>query len=193
MRLCYGSVLLICLLLALLPAGTGHATQIEHRTPRQLGEQAEIVVRGRVESSESFWNDKHTKVFTRTRIAVDEAYKGDRRSTVELLQLGGVVGSLRVTVHGAPVWRVGQEVLLFAEPYDERYFRVSGFCQGKLLVVRDEQTGEAFIETPPTDGVEVLGAPGAAGEQARGIPGRTPLEDFIRHALGASDREEVQR
>ncbi len=197
MKLCCGRLLGMCLLLALLPAA-GHATQIELRTPRQLGEQAEIVVRGRVESSESFWNDARTKVFTRTRIAIDETYKGAPRATVDIIQLGGVVDGIRVTVHGAPIWRVGQEVLLFAEPYDDQYFRVSGFCQGKFRVMRDEATDEAYIETPPAPDLEVPGTPAAGGPAAAGrTPSSTarvtPLDEFVSHALGAARSEGVPR
>jgi hypothetical protein len=182
----------MCLLLALWPA-TGQATQIERRTPRQLGEQAEVVVRGHVESSESFWNEKHTKVFTRTRIVVDETYKGDPGPAVDVIQLGGVIDNLRVTVHGAPQWRVGQEVLLFAEPYDEIDYRVSGFCQGKFRVMRDELTGEAYIQTPPAGGVEVLGAPATGGRAAAPDHWGTPLDEFVGRALGTFESGEVPR
>jgi hypothetical protein len=158
------------------------ATQVLYRTPQQLGGQSELVIRGRVESSESYWNEQHTKIFTRTRIAVDEAYKGIAPATVDIVQLGGIVGSMKVTVHGALRWRVGDEVLLFAEAYDAESYRVSGFSQGRFSVERDLKTGEAFIRTPRMEGVKLLGAPpeGEARTEARGVP----LDEFVAQALG---------
>ncbi len=120
------------------------ATQVVSLTPRQLGEQSELVVRGKVVDVRSFWNDKRTKIYTTTRIAVDESYKGSGSGMVDLLQMGGVVDDVKVTVHGALEWRTGEEVLLFLESPDGRSFQVSGFSQGKFNIKRNTRTGEAF-------------------------------------------------
>ncbi len=179
---CIRHVICVCLVLFLCPAAA-NATLVEYRSPRQLGDQSQLVVRGRVQSVESYWNNKHTKVFTRTRIAIDETYKGSARSAIDVIQLGGVVGNLRVTVHGAPHWEVGEEVLLFAEPYDAGNFRVSGFSQGKFRIERDPKTGTPYIQAPPIEGTGILrGPPGGEvrGPSRRGVP----LEDFVSHALG---------
>lgn len=176
---------LVCLwlMLMLLPTLT-HATQFEYRSPRQLGEQATLVVRGRVQSVESYWNAKHTKIFTRTRIAVDETYKGDHEPTVDVIQLGGVVGNVRVTVHGALGWKVGEEVLLFAEPYDPGTYRVSGFSQGKFEIWRDRTTDAAYIHAPRIEGVRILGVPSAERQARVRAPQGVPLDEFVSHALG---------
>jgi hypothetical protein len=179
---CARHVICVCLVLILCPAAA-HSTLVEYRSPRQLGDQSKLVARGRVQSVESYWNDKHTKVFTRTRIAVDETYKGSPRSAIEVIQLGGVVGNLRVTVHGAPHWEVGEEVLLFAEPYDAGDFRVSGFSQGKFRIERDPKTGTPYIQAPPIEGMSILRAPPDGGVRAPSRRG-VPLEDFVNHALG---------
>jgi hypothetical protein len=179
---CVRHVICVCLVLILCPA-VARATLVEYRSPRQLGDQSEVVVRGSVESVESYWNDKHTKVFTRTRIAVDETYKGSPRSAINVIQLGGVVGNIRVTVHGAPHWEVGEEVLLFAGPYDAGDFRVSGFSQGKFRIERDPKTGKPYIQAPPVEGMSILGASPDGEVRVRSRRG-VPLEDFVSHALG---------
>ncbi|MFZ1948189.1 MAG: hypothetical protein WAW06_11635, partial [bacterium] len=97
--------LAIHLLLVLGLSSLTQATQLLYKSPQDLGDEAAIVVRGRVESVESYWNTKHTKIFTRTRIAVDESYKGSAGPTVDIVQLGGVVGNVKVTVQGALQWR----------------------------------------------------------------------------------------
>jgi hypothetical protein len=174
---------LACLCFLLLAWATfAWCTLLEYRSPQQLGAQSELVVRGRVESSRSYWNEKHTKIFTRTRIAVDEAYKGSAPATVDVIQLGGTVGNVRVTVHGALHWRVGEEVLLFAEPYDGGSFRVSGFSQGRFKIERDPETGAPFVRAPRPEGVQILGAP--PGGQARASVRGVPLAEFVSYALG---------
>ena len=178
----------LCLLLVTWSVFAG-ATLIEYLSPRQLGVQSELVVRGRVESSESYWNGKHTKIFTRTRIAVDQAYKGIAPSTVEVVQIGGIVGSIKVTAHGALRWRPGDEVLLFAEPYDAGSYRVSGFSQGRFEIERHPETGELFIRAPRSEGVQLLGAP--SGGEARASTLGIPLDEFVSHALGQSSTEAV--
>ena len=183
----------LCLLLLTWSALAG-ATLLEYLSPQQLGSRSELVVRGRVESSESYWNEKHTKIFTRTRIAVDQAYKGSAPPTVEVVQIGGIVGPIKVTAHGALRWRPGDEVLLFAEPIDAGSYRVSGFSQGRFKIERHPETGEAFIRAPRSEGVQLLGAP--SGEETMGGEAQAPaygvpLDEFVSHALGQSSTQGV--
>jgi len=193
MRLLLKVIVCLCLLPLILGA-TASATLVEYLSPRQLGAQSELVVRGRVQSSESYWNEKHTKIFTRTHIAVDQTYKGIAPSTVEVVQIGGIVGPIKVTVHGALRWRPGDEVLLFAEPVDASSYRVSGFSQGRFSIERNPETGEPFIRAPRSEGVQLLGAPsaqGAVGPEAQTSTYGIPLDEFVNQALGQSSTQGV--
>jgi hypothetical protein len=168
--------------LALVLAATATlATQIEYRSPRELGGESSLVVRGKVGSVRSFWNDTRTKVFTETTVIVDETYKGQRISAINVRQLGGVVGRVRVNVDGAPSWRVGEEVLLFLEPFDGTSYQVAGFSQGKYTIERDPRTGEPFVRGPSLGDVELIGAP--EGGRPRSEDGRMQLDAFIDGAL----------
>jgi len=160
------------------------ATQIRYRSVEQLGAQSSTVVSGTVIGSRSFWNDTHTKIFTETQIEVDAAYKGARTASVSILQLGGVVDGLRVTVSGALYWRDGEEVLLFLEPYDNGTYQVSGFSQGKFHVERDPDTGERFVRRPELQGAEILGAPDANGMTVSTRVDKVALDKFVQRALG---------
>lgn len=165
-------------------ASLAGATQIEYVSPRQMGEESALVVRGKVASVRSFWNEARTKIFTETVIQVDETYKGDAAGSTRVLQMGGVVDHMRVHVHGAIIWHPGEEVLLFLDRMDGGDCRVAGFSQGKFDVERDPVTGEAYIKRPALEGVEVLGAP-PTDEKAVGTgPVRMPLDDFVNQALG---------
>jgi hypothetical protein len=170
-----------------------YATQIAYRSPQQLGDESALVVRGRVQSVESYWNSKHTKIFTRTRIAVDETYKGSARPMIDVVQLGGVVGNVKVTVQGALQWKVGEEVLLFAEPYDERSFQVSGFFQGKFKIEHDPATGIAYVDAPPPEGVSLVGAPSPQAPSRAQLKQRATLDQFVGQALGRREAPGVER
>ncbi len=181
--------LVLSILFPGIPDSPAGATQVTYLSPQQIGARSDLVISGRVESSESYWNDKHTKIFTRTRIAVDDTYKGSVLPVVEVVQIGGIVGSIKVTAHGAPTWRRGDEVLLFAEAVDAQSYRVTGFCQGKFDIRRHPETGEPYVLAPEVDEVKVLGSP-ADGERVDRSIG-VPLEAFVSHALGHTSREGV--
>jgi hypothetical protein len=161
-------------------AGPADATQVISKSVEQLGGESESVVRGKVTDVRSFWNDKHTKIFTEVFVEVDETYKGGNLRTVRLLQLGGTVEPVKMTVHGALQWRVDEEVLLFLEPYQGAY-HVSGFSQGKFPIERDKRTGEPFIRRMLDDGPAPVSG---SSLHRRAVNGRTPLDRFVDHALG---------
>jgi len=170
--------------LALMAAGAElvNATQLVSMTPRQMGEQAQLVVAGKVSGEQSFWNEKRTKIFTRIDVAVDASYKGGTPVSVSLLQLGGTVDGVRTTVDGAVQWRVGEEVLLFLEPYTKGTYQVTGLSQGKFRIERDATTGAAFVSRPALEGVKLVSAQGSA---LRGAAiEKIPIERFIAEALG---------
>jgi hypothetical protein len=165
------------------------ATQVVYMTHRQLGDGARLVVRGEVVDVRSYWNEKKTKIFTSARVAVDETYKGSGNGTIDVVQLGGVVGNVKVTVHGALAWTPGEEVILFLEPLEtqsagpERY-QVSGFSQGKFNVTRDVRTGKAYVQRAEPEDTELLGAPSAGGPPPTSRVENVPIEQFINEALG---------
>ena len=183
-----------CLCLAAIGwAACSYASLVAHRTPQQIGADSDAVVRGRVESNQSFWNERHTKVFTRVRIAVDQTYKGAGTATLELVQLGGTVGTMKVTAHGAPTWKIGEEVLVFAERDNAGAYRVSGLSQGKFRIVRDAKTGEAFVVAPQPEETRLLGAPAGPGLRAASPGPGVPLDEFVEHALGRASGQGVER
>ncbi|MDH3198096.1 MAG: hypothetical protein OEO21_07630 [Candidatus Krumholzibacteria bacterium] len=160
-----------------------HATQVLFRTPRQLGAESALVVQGRVTSVQSYWNPSHTKILTETRVVVEDTFKGTRAGAVTVMQLGGVVDNVRMTVHGALQWREGEEVVLFLEPFDAGRYQVSGFTQGKFGVERDESTGEAYVRALEQRDAEMVGVPGAeTGAVVK--PKKMRVAAFIANALG---------
>ncbi len=154
------------------------ATQVIQRTPKELASESQLVVDGKVSSVRSYWNDDRSKIFTEAVVDVGSTYKGGTAPTVRVVQLGGVVGNVRMTAHGALQWKKGEEVLLFLEPSTPGAFQVAGFSQGKYLIERDPRTGKAFVKhalPPDIDGK-------ATTSDARGVEQPT-LEQFIDSVL----------
>jgi len=155
------------------------ATQIIYRSPQQMGEESALVVSGRVTGVRSYWNDTNTKIFTETRVAVDQSYKGGAGGTVSVVQLGGVVGHVQMKVEGALAWNPGDEVLLFLEPFSDDRYMVYGLSQGRYEIERDVR-GRPFVSRGAFEGVEMLDAPEDRSPETE----RVPLDTFIDKALG---------
>jgi hypothetical protein len=176
----------ICLIIASLvlglivaPAG---ATQVILQTPQQLAQESSLIVDGTVASVRSYWNQDHSKILTEAMVDVANTHKGSNVSTVRIVQLGGVVGNVRMTAHGAAIWKRGEDVLLFLEPSLPGAYQITGFSQGKYLIQRDPATGTAFVEAAMPDGVEGRHAP-ASATSAGASGGRVTLQQFLNRAL----------
>jgi len=155
--------------------------------PVQLAEASTTVVQGEVVAVDSFKNASGSKVFTETTIAVSAAHKGDPGSEVRVLQLGGEVDGVRVTVHGALHWQQGEEVVVFLEPTQDGRFQVAGFSQGKFMVERDLATGRAYVHRPPLEDVQLVNGQGT-NLTTTTTHSRVPLDRFLVQALGSDYR-----
>lgn len=169
-------------LIVALAATTVEATQVIYRTPRQLGQDAALVVDGRVTGVHSYWNASHSKIITEAVVDVSQTYKGDGPSTVRVVQLGGVVGHVRMNVAGALTWQHGEEVLLFLEPATPGAYQVAGFSQGKFHVERDPRSGKPYVQQAVMSDVELKAAPGA--QPGADVPRKLALDKFIDDVFG---------
>jgi hypothetical protein len=176
--------LLVFIAVLSLAAQEIEATQIIYKNPRDLGRESTVVALGTVADVRCFWNADHTKIYTEVSIAVDQTYKGQPNSVVKLIQLGGVVGNVRVTVHGALQWTVGEEVLVFLEPFGNHALQVSGFSQGKFKITRDRGTGEPFVENPSGIGGGPALSSSHQSQPSHDSVRKTPLDAFVNDALG---------
>ena len=81
----FAGILAMSVLMFCVAASHSRATQVICRSPKQLGQQSSLVVRGKVTGVRSFWNDKHTKIFTETTIVVEQSYKGAPSPALRIL------------------------------------------------------------------------------------------------------------
>ncbi len=173
------SILRVSIPVLMLLTTLAQATQIIYRSPQQMGEESALVVSGRVTGVRSYWNDSNTKIFTETSVAIDQSYKGGAGGTVNVVQLGGIVGHVQMKVEGALAWNTGEEVLLFLEPFNGDRYMVYGLSQGRYEIERDDR-GRPFVSRGAFEGVEMLEAPEDRSPETE----KVPLGTFIDKALG---------
>jgi hypothetical protein len=180
-----GVALLVAVSLVLpLTAVPLHATQVEYRSIEAMGAEAQRIVRGTVVEVRPYWNATHTRILTETTIEIAEDLKGSGTSTVLVVQFGGAVDGVRMTVAGALYWEPGEEVILFLEESLPGRHRVSGFSQGKFSIERDPVTGEEFVRQSGLGSAELLGAP------VQELRARIPVAELIERAVGQREGEE---
>lgn len=142
--------LLSAMLLASWLACPARATTLVQLSLEQLSRASSHIVRGRVVSQESRWNEAHTQIVTVTTFAVDYAVKGKRPATVLIEQPGGTVGNIHVRVAGTVRFYPQESYLLFLEPArasDSRFLLV-GMVQGAYRIYRDVTTNEERVINP---------------------------------------------
>jgi len=159
-------------------AADAAATQVVRQSVEDMGQAADLVVRGRVQGVRSYWNDARTRILTEAVVSVEAPLKGRARGDVRVVQMGGAVGDMQMTVAGALEWRAGEEVLLFLERSLPDRYRVAGFTQGKFTLETDPATGATYARQAGLAGVELVGDD-PAHEAHEAPAGRVRLDDLL--------------
>ena len=153
----------LALFLAVALPGVAHATVLVQLSTRQLAEQAEIVARGKVLSQRVV--SEAGRLWTESTVRVEQRLKGTARRGQSLIlrQPGGELGRLGMRVAGVARFRVGEEVLVFAQRAGAVHIPL-GMCQGKFEIRRDRSglervhrdlSGAGFVRFAP-DGKMLL-------------------------------------
>jgi len=178
--------LILALLFIALPAS---ATTLQHVDTRELVRSSAEIVVGHVDDAHSYWNADHSKILTDVTIRVSRSIKGRAPDRLTLTQLGGEVGNVRYTIPGCPVFRPGEEALLFVWRDSNGRAQVNGLAQGKFDIHRDA-SGAAFVQRTVT-GFAVRDArtlrPLVAGQPAPRIS-LEQMEREIRRAMAEDGR-----
>jgi hypothetical protein len=110
----------------------------------ELTDEATYIVKGKVVEKVSFWNESHSRIYTRVKVSVNEYIKGSGSGVVEFIVPGGTVNDTTLWVSDAPSWNVGEEVILFVNP--SYYYPIVGWFQGKYKVVGNMAINEVDPE-----------------------------------------------
>ena len=116
-----------------------YGTTVVSLSVDKMSQEADLIVRGIVHSQSTQWNDARNRIYTVTKIEVEETYKGDLKSakTISIRQIGGAIDGLVQTVAGNAKFAQGEEVLVFLESHPKAGLHfVMGMAQGKYSIDR---------------------------------------------------------
>lgn len=181
MRRIVSAVVLAALVLGARGAG---ASQVVHLDTRGLTHESSDIVIGTVGEQHAHWNAAHTMIVTDVTIRVSEALKGGAATTLTLTQVGGEVDGMRYSVDGAPRFKTGEEVLVFAWRDAAGRPQVDGLGQGKFDIRRDPATGARTVQRSLA-GLGISDARSLRVQNLSGTGARVPLDDLVREIRSA--------
>ena len=145
------------------------------------------IVVGKVRSVSAAWDAQHRKILSTIEVEIEESWKGpvsDSRH-VTIVQPGGSVGEIEMTVQGMASFSVGESTLVFLR--GQKRFQVVGMSQGKRPLAWDSVGKRWLVEAPDSVGVVEMGEGGKLRQAKR--PGTISLRDLreqVARAMGRS-------
>src|SRR5664279_4670896 len=136
----------------------GSASVLRRMSLAELVAAADEIVVVKVASVSSAWDASHRRIFSTIAIDVQDRWKGSGLGRMVVVQPGGTVGDIEMTVHGMPAFTPGERALLFLRGHDR--LGVVGMALGKRPVHWDAEHAAWFIESPAADDVFEIGSKG---------------------------------
>jgi hypothetical protein len=166
----------------LVAAATASASLMVVMDLDELTGEADRIVVASVLSVRGEWDSKRTRIVSRIELQVEEAWKGevggDGRLTI--VQPGGTVGDVEMTVHGMPRFSAGERSLLFLAGRTRP--AVLGMAQGRRPL-RWDVAGRRWMALPPDRG-GVVRRDGAAVAPEPALP----LDELRRRVRSLIER-----
>ena len=153
--------------------------QVVKASAKQLTQESTAILTGKCIKTESFWNEKRTKILTEVRIRVDEYVKGNLGAEAVITIPGGRVGNIIYEVSDMPVFVEGEEVLVFLWRHPSGKNLVTGALQGKISLVEDKGSGKKIVYAIPTERKQKTSLRKRRVEKTPATK-RVFLEDFIK-------------
>jgi hypothetical protein len=157
------SAVAVAVAVALLGVGAARASLVVALDLPTMVAQADHVAVVDVAGVSAAWDAKHQRILTTIDLSVVEAWKGPMTpaSHVKVVQPGGTVGDIQMTVFGMTPFTPGERALVFLRGTPAAA-SVVGMSQGKRLVRRDGATGRWMVAAPDRAGASFVRAPGAS-------------------------------
>lgn len=144
-----------------------------------LAREAQTIARGSVMRVESQWTNDRRGMETVVMLQVESSLKGPSAETVRFRVPGGQLGRYRHLVVGAPVFGIGQRIVVFLRSNGAALPHILGFSQGVFRVAAE--AGALTVMPPPT-------------MNRTGLPARIVRGDRARRAVRLADFErEIRR
>ena len=166
--------------------GTAEATVALRLSVPQLTAEADVVIRGKVLSSQSSRTADKRSIVTHTEVAVSRVLRGDAPATLRVRQLGGVVDGTAMDLAGNARLGKNEEVILFLK-LDSQYAYVVGLAQGKFSIGYDARGNE--IATRDLSGISFVSrfpqaSPGRVAFKPGGYEPAMRVTDLISQVQG---------
>ncbi len=139
----------------LLTAATAYAVVAVRLPLDDIVRDSTVIVRGKVQTSESFMDEELGRVFTRHTVAVAEYLKGSGKLEVTVVTMGGELENIGQLVPGETRFDKGEEVVVCLRPGRQHHV-VVGMSQGKFRVVKRDK--KLFLQRN-LSGVKLVGEP----------------------------------
>ncbi len=165
---------------ALLVPAAVHATVVIPVDLKTLAARAEAIAHGRVIDVRSEWAQAGRQVQTIVTIEVSNYLKGNLGAQVVFRVPGGQIGPYRSVRVGAPVFRSGDEVVVFLAANGPAFPHIVGFHQGVFRVVADPSTGRRLVASPILTGPARTSKPIVRGDPARKPVALETFENQVR-------------
>jgi hypothetical protein len=122
--------------------------------------QADQVAVVDVGSVKAAWDANHERILTTIDLSVVETWKGPTAAHLRVVQPGGTVGDIQMTVFGMSQFTPGERALVFLRGTPDAA-SVVGMSQGKRIVRRDAATGRWMVHAPDRSGASFVRPPAA--------------------------------
>lgn len=107
-----------------------------------LVERSEKIVQAEVSAIVTRWNRDSSLIETFVRLNVIDDMTGDEEGEeIIIVQPGGTIGTVTLTVEGTPAYTVGENVILFLyqDVLNRTVYRTTGMYQGKYGIYSDAE------------------------------------------------------
>jgi len=139
------------LFLAALLLGSARSPQASLLTTmslRELVDASDRIVVARVVSVQAAWDPSHHKILSTIDVDIEETWKGEPVGRTRLVQPGGTVGEIEMSVGGTPRFSPGEKAVLFL--HGRARPQVVGMSQGKRALEQNPQSGRWLLQPPDT-------------------------------------------
>jgi hypothetical protein len=139
--ICLATILILSII------GSVDALSVVPRDFNQLVARAETIFKGTATQQYCTWKGEGEarRIVTLVTFRVEETYKGQDVSTLEIELLGGTVGDERLEIGGMPKFSIGDTYVLFVVNNGRQICPLVGVFQGQFLVENDQGNGTERI------------------------------------------------
>ena len=174
-----------------LVGAVAQATLVTRVTLEQMVDDSELIVQATVLRSWAAWDQSRQFIWTHYELQVAYTLKGQPGGQFVVSEPGGHVGDDHMLIVGAPQFKVGGEVVLFAYRTPIGYLRTCGWGQGKFTVLDTAGSSEKIVRSD-LRGIELVDLAKRQGEPRRAQTALGELDGLELNQFKARVREVVR-